>query len=258
MPRMRRPRADRIKELCTKRGWWIDELAAKTGLKKETIANVFADGECFLSTVKEIAKVLNVDYRTLLPATDPDSLPDVDSNTTAADRPKTVRFGFFFEVDPTLLGDPEIAAILEKMKSTFGAFGDIEPGRPRFGSLFVEVEMLEEDVRALLTAFGLGRLDELGLTSIDIPSDHASLVEGILPTLGVDEHLDSFLRALPSDAAILGHAGAMLEPLLEIADGHRIKSVSNSDHFAIFRRNNGSLLLIRRPPQTAESEISKR
>src|SRR5579872_4806109 len=169
MPRMRRPRADRIKELCTKRGWWIDELAAKTGLKKETIANVFADGECFLSTVKEIAKVLNVDYRTLrgwwidelaaktglkketianvfadgecflstvkeiakvlnvdyrtlLPATDPDSLPDVDSNTTAADRPKTVRFGFFFEVDPTLLGDPEIAAILEKMKSTFGAF----------------------------------------------------------------------------------------------------------------------------------------
>jgi hypothetical protein len=149
----------------------------------------------FLSTIIRVADALGVDdYRTLLRSSDPDSLPPPKVQPPASESShKTVRITLEFDLDANGFMDPEVRGLLEKLKQSIDAFGDIEPDGYRNGSLLITADLLTNDLTKLIFAFAEGRLLKLEFRAVIVPSESAPYVLKFLK--------DYSLADVPADLA---------------------------------------------------------
>jgi transcriptional regulator with XRE-family HTH domain len=159
-----KPNGEAISRLRQEKGWRVLDLAKKVGCDERTVANVERGANVYLVTLANFATALGVNYASLVAGGEPPPEPPKKEPRVEL----TVTLSIPFE---ELDQSEQLVALIEMFRRLVQAKDAIEVKGLMAGSTIITLEMSETDVRALITAFMSGKLDEMPIEAIRLPDD---------------------------------------------------------------------------------------
>jgi transcriptional regulator with XRE-family HTH domain len=153
-----KPDADAIRQARRERGWSAEELAAAAGVSKRTIEKIEKGNDLYPATLKLIADALGMKYRDLLASPEAEPPPRAKPGIKLRlelDLP-------YEELDQSA----QLLSFVKELMKLVAAKGEAEVAQVLEGSVIVELELGEEDARAL-TAYWQSHKDESGAVVVD-------------------------------------------------------------------------------------------
>lgn len=168
-----RPDAEAIKRLRLEKGWRVEDLAKNAKCSAKTVENIERGASVYLFTLAKFATALGVEYALLVAGGEPQAESQTKERRFQVQITLSIPFEEFDQTE-------QLVSLIDLLKRLLPAKDALEVKGLMAGSTIITLEMSEADVRALISAFNAGKLDEMLVAAILLPNDftHGSISIG--------------------------------------------------------------------------------
>ncbi len=168
-------RADMVKSLRLKEGWTVEQLANQAHCSVKTIQNVEHGHNIYLATLIKIAKALKVDHQALLADT---AIPAaVAEGSPQSPNVKTRNIYIILAINSVADFDEatQLPKLVEELRKVASIHENINIKSVVDSSVKITLDMHEDDVLSLVSAFIAGSLQPLGIVELGLPPNQHML-----------------------------------------------------------------------------------
>ena len=200
-----KPNGEAISRLRQAKGWRVQDLAKKAKCSVKTVENVERGVNVFLVTLGSFATALDVEYAALVSGGEPPPEPPKKERRVEVQLTLSIPFEEFDQTG-------QLVALIELLTRLLQAKDRIEVKGLMAGSTIITLEMSEEDVHSLLSAFMAGKLDEIQCVELNltlkhdaaIPDDEVLDLTGVTPIQQIQE--SPGIGSISDDVRVAGDA----------------------------------------------------
>jgi transcriptional regulator with XRE-family HTH domain len=156
------PDLKRLDNLRIKRGWTLQQLAAKAIVSVRTLNSIRQGKSVDLTTVSKLARAFGEPLESLLVGYSPEAPVETTTPRIEVQLKLSIPFEDFDEAE-------HLTSFIEALTKLIGAKGMVNIADVKDGSTIVTVDVEEDDMCRLIAAYLDGRLEPLDVTGILSP-----------------------------------------------------------------------------------------
>lgn len=213
-----KPDAKKIERLRLQKGWEVSVLARKALISKRTLTNIMNGEHVRLDTISRIAGAFKVECQELICG---EGSPLENAQAITGRRVEVeIKLSFpFDDFDET----KQLETFIHELARVLSARDPIVVNNVRAGSTIITAEMSEDDLIALVEAFGQSALDTFRVDGITIRLGHGvelNVLHGFAVMRCVDNHFDMLVSPVMAATARLPALNGIILDFAQVAHLH--------------------------------------